>query len=303
MTGEQAVDPLMAFMMENPPADALEFREILDNFSLQMNSGLPEIGESIDDVLIGEYPGQNLTVDIHRPQVEGPFPVLMYLHGGGWIMGSPKTHRRLGFRFAEAGYLVFNVHYRLAPEAPFPAAYDDSVRALRWVCDNAHTYRGDVARMAVGGDSAGGNLTAALAGHLSDTEAALIKSILLIYPALDFSSMNSEQGVIPGSDSNLVDMMVGSYIGHDPDILVKDSRVSPIHVAGKLPQAHILCGTADELIDDCKKLDQLLEAAGVPHETAFYDDMPHGFTQMEEFFPEARESIDRMITFLDRTLS
>ena len=114
------VDPLIAFLAENPPKDVFELRSVLDGFIASVNGSLPEIGESIDDVVIQSFDGQDLTVDVHRPKGEGPFPILVYLHGGGWVLGSPKTHRKLGYRFAERGFVVFNVRYRLAPEAPFP---------------------------------------------------------------------------------------------------------------------------------------------------------------------------------------
>ena len=300
MTEEQELDPLMAFIMENPPSDAIEFRELLDGFAMMMNGDLPVIGDTIDDVVIQEFDGQDLTVDIHKPLGDGPFPILIYLHGGGWIMGSPKTHRRLGHRFAEEGYLVFNVHYRLGPEAPFPAAYDDCVTALDWVLEHAQEYAGDTSRIAMGGDSAGGNLTAAVAAHLEDK--TLLKAILLIYPALDFANMDLGDGVIPGADINIVDLMVNGYIGHDYDNLVSDPRVSPIHVGDRLPPAHIMCGTADGLIEDCKRLEAILQKVGIDHETAYFDDMPHGFAQLEEVFPQARESIDKMIAFLNQRL-
>jgi acetyl esterase len=294
----ETVDPLMALVADNPPQTPLELREMLDAFSLALNVNLPDI-ESIDDVLIESFEGQDLTVDIHRPQGDGPFPILVYLHGGGWILGTPKTHRKLAFRFAEAGFLVFNVHYRLAPEHPFPAAYDDCVTALKWVHENAAAYGGDVSRIAVGGDSAGGNLTAAIAAA---DDANLIKCILLLYPALDFGTMDDSLGALPGSDVNMMSLMVDSYIGHDFDALVADPRVSPIHHAQHLPPAHIMCGTMDTLIDDCRRLAGLLEDAGISHETAFYDLMPHGFAQLEDFFPEARQSIDAMVAYLNRTL-
>src|SRR5262245_5558471 len=128
----QAMDPLTAMLMQNPPKDALEFRAILDEFALAGNGTLPEIGGSVDDLTLFAADGVDMSADIHEPKGKGPFPVLVYLHGGGWILGTPKTHRRLGFRFAEAGYVVVNLKYRLAPEFPFPAAFDDCVRAVRW---------------------------------------------------------------------------------------------------------------------------------------------------------------------------
>ena len=293
-------DPLTALLMDNPPEDVFDMRRIMDGFMLAVNTDLPEIGGSEDDVLIQAHAGQDLTVDIHRPKGKGPFPVLIYLHGGGWILGSPKTHRRLGYRFAERGYLVFNVHYRLGPEAPFPAAYDDCTTALEWVIQNAESYGGDPSRIAMGGDSAGGNLTAAVS-TLADAASAL-KAILLIYPAMDFASMNMDAGEIPGSEENMAEVMVNSYIGHDLENLLVDPRVSPIHVAEKLPPALITCGKDDSLIEDCRRTVQILNQHGREVETDYHEGMPHGFCQLEEFFPQALQSIETMTEFLERRL-
>ena len=295
----EPIDFLTNYLRDHPPSDALELRTLFDGFMMQVgNAELPEIGASHDDVIIRTAGGHALTVDVHVPRGAGPFPVLVYLHGGGWILGSPKTHRRLGFRFAQAGYLVFNVHYRLAPEHPFPAAFDDCVAAIRWAAAHAADYGGDSARLAVGGDSAGGNLTAAAAAALAGDADVDIKAVLLIYAALDFAGIDGNASIIPGGDE-LMDMMVGSYIGHDRDNLTRDWRVSPIHAAEKLPPAHVLCGTLDPLIDDAQALAARLAAAAIDHEVVIYDDMPHGFVQMEEIFPDARIAIDRMVKFLD----
>jgi len=249
----ESSDLLANYLRDNPPRDALALRAMLDGFMMQLgNAELPEIGASHDDVLI-DTGGQEFTVDVHVPRGAGPFPVLVYLHGGGWILGSPKTHRRLAFRFAEAGYLVFNVHYRFAPEHPFPAAFDDSVAAVRWAAAHAADYAGDANRLAVGGDSAGGNLTAAAAAALAEDPVVDIKAVLLNYAALDFAHMDDNVPMMPGGDE-LTDMMMGSYIGHDRENLIRDWRVSPIHVAEKLPPTHVLCGTMDPLIDDARAL-------------------------------------------------
>lgn len=296
----ETIDLLVAFIGENPPKDVFELRSILDGFIESANGSLPEIGESIDDVLIQSFDGQDLTLDIHRPKGEGPYPILVYLHGGGWVLGSPKTHRKLGFRFAERGYLVFNVHYRLAPEAPFPAAFDDCETALNWVLANAGDYGGDVARLAVGGDSAGGNLTAAVASQAENRDA--IKAALLIYPAMDFANMAASDTEVPELDFDLTEAMVGSYIGHDLDNLIKDPRVSPIHAAANLPDVLITCGTADGLMADCQALEAVLTECGKSFETDYHQDMPHGFCQLEDFFPQALMSIETMAEFLNRKL-
>jgi acetyl esterase len=291
-------DLLMNFLRDNSPQDARELREMLDGFMLQMgNADLPAIGASHDDVVIDA--GTGLSVDVHVPRGDGPFPVLVYLHGGGWILGSPKTHRRLGFRFAEAGFVVFNVHYRLAPEHPFPAAFDDCVTAIRWAVAHAAEYGGDASRLAVGGDSAGGNLAAAAVAALRNE--IDVGALLLIYAALDLGQMDETAAIVPGG-ADLMEMMVGSYLGRDRAALARDPRVSPIHVATALPPTHVLCGTLDPLLADAETLVGKLARADIPHEFVVYEDMPHGFVQMEEVFDDARRAIDAMVAFLNARL-
>src|SRR5262249_50325713 len=104
-----------------------------------------------------------LCADVAVPSAGGPHPVLLFVHGGAWIGGSPTTHRRPAPRPAQAGYLTVSLDYRLAPEYPFPAAYDDCLFAAQWVRQNAQRWDGQPDRIAIGGDSAGGNLAAAVA--------------------------------------------------------------------------------------------------------------------------------------------
>ena len=301
MNDEIEEDPIIAALAANAPKDLYELREVFDElFLANMNNDLPEIGRSVDDVLIAEHEHQNVTVDVHVPQAAGPLPILIFVHGGGWSLGSPKTHRRLAFRFAEAGYLAFNLHYRLAPEYAFPSGYNDCVNVIDWVKDHAEEYGGDIDRIAMAGDSSSGNLTAAVAAHLSDDQP--LKCTLLIYPLLDFANIDPSQDKLPGTDISLIDMVRLPCIGHDLKNLEVDPRVSPLHVGEKLPPTHILCGTADRLIDDCKILISKLEAANIPRKVSFYENMPHGFAQMEEAFPEARQSVESMISFVNQHL-
>lgn len=153
-----------------------------------------------------------------------------------------------------------NLHYRLAPEFPFPAAFDDCVAAIRWVVDNIAQYGGDPARLAVGGDSADGNRTAAARAELSGDPRVNVKAALLICPALDFANMDTEGAALPNG-ANMVEMMMGSYIGHDREALIKDWRVSPIHAAARLPPLHLMCGTADGLMADANALVAKLRSA------------------------------------------
>jgi acetyl esterase len=296
-------DLLTKMMLENAPKTPHEMRSMLDGFAPLMNGDLPEVGDFQEAVAIQE----GVTADVIVPKGAGPHPVLVYLHGGGWVCGSPTTHRKLGHRFAEAGYLVFNVDYRLAPEHPFPTPFDDCVAAVRWAHREASRFGGDPARLAIGGDSAGGNLSAAVATALAG-DPACPKAALLIYGVFDFG-MFGDVALVPDSNaqaaqigSDMVEMMVGAYLGGTrDDALLRDPRVSPLHAASKLPPSHVVVGGADPLAAQTEALVKALAAAGVEHEHFIDAGMPHGYAQME-FLPGARPAIDRMITFLRRSV-
>ena len=148
------------------PKTVPEMRALLENFAGMLNAGLPPVADLHENVTVHEVEGRGVHADVVVPGGRGPHPVLVYLHGGGWVSGSPRTHRKLAHRFAEAGFLVVNVDYRLAPEHPFPAGFEDCVAALRWAAREAPRFHGDPSRLAVGGDSAGANLAAAAAAAL-----------------------------------------------------------------------------------------------------------------------------------------
>ena len=299
----ETVDPLANIFNERAPKDINDFRNILEEAieSSGANKNLPEIGDFLTEVEISKKEDHSLTTDIHIPKGEGPFPILVYFHGGGWISGSPQTHRKICHRFAEAGFLVFNVDYALAPENPFPQGFDECCESVRWVVANAEKYNGDSNRLSVGGDSAGGNLTAACAASLADDSEVDIKKILLIYGVFDFLSMRETSDVLVDTDADLMtEMMIGSYLGLERDeAVLSDPRVSPIHVSDKLPPAHILCGTLDGLMAGSKILAEKLNSQGIENEEFYYENMPHGFLHFEDFFPESRQAIDRMVAFLN----
>ena len=295
------VDVLMQMMLQNAPKTPLEMRSMLDGFAPLMNAGLPEVGACHEAVRVRE----GVTADVVVPRGDGPHPVLVYLHGGGWVCGSPKTHQKLGYRFAEAGYLVFNVDYRLAPEHPFPTPFEDCLAAVRFAHREAARFGGDPGRLAIGGDSAGGNLSAAVAAALAG-DPARPKAALLIYGVFDFG-MFGDASLAPAGDPkaveigrHMVEMMVGAYLGRTRgEALLRDPRVSPLFAAAELPPSHVVVGSADPLATQAEALVKALAASGVPHESFVDPGMPHGYVQME-FLPAARPAIDRMVAFLRR---
>lgn len=290
---------MLAPLLQNPPETAEDMRRLLDGFAGFINSDLPEVGALHEAVPVVD----GVSADVHVPKGEGPHPVLVYLHGGGWICGSPRTHRKLAHRFAEDGFLVVNVDYRLAPEHPFPTPFEDCVAAVRWAAREAARWNGDASRLAVGGDSAGGNLSAAVAAALAD-DPARPRAALLLYGVFDFASLGAESaaaGPLAALGKTMVDLMVGSYLGAEPDALLRDPRVSPLHAAAKLPPCHVMVGSADPLLDQARTLVEALAKAGVEHEHFVDEGMAHGYAQIE-LLPAARPAIDRMVAFLRKHL-
>ena len=296
MLTEQERSFLEALAKAPVPTDVQGLRTAMDTFTPMLNSDPPEIGAFHEAVQL--RPG--LTADVAVPKGNGPHPVVVYLHGGGWIGGSSKTHRKLGMQFAEAGYLTINVDYRLAPEHPFPAGLDDCIYAVKWTGENAKRWNGDVSRLAVGGDSAGGNLTAATLTSLAAEKyagPAKPKAALLIYGVYDFpATMKREQA---GS----IDGMVKAYAGAGYPAILEDPRVSPLRAVkpGALPPSFVICGTADPLLPETHAMADALKRADIRHEVVILEDMPHGFLQFS-VLSGCKQGLDQMFDFLRRTI-
>lgn len=279
-----------------PMGSVAELRSMLDTFMPMMNSNLPEVGAFHENVEIRPA----LRADVAAPKGAGPFPVVVYLHGGGWVAGSAKSHQKLGMQFAEAGYLCINVDYRLAPEHPFPAGLDDCVFAIKWAAENAKRWNGDANRLAVGGDSAGGNLAAASLTSLSAQNYAGPKprAALLIYGVYDMAATLARGG----NDASL-EMMLKAYAAGGYPALLDDPRLSPLKAIrpGTLPPSFVICGTADTLLPESKNIAEAFKRADIRHELHLIDAMPHGFVQMA-MLSGCDEGLKLMFDFLRRTV-
>ena len=281
-----------------------EMRRLTDSFAPVINGNLPEVGAFHEAVAVQD----GVTADVVVPRGHGsgqPYPVLVYLHGGGWVCGSARTHRKLGYRFAEAGFLVFNVNYRLAPEHPFPTPFEDCLAATRWAHRESARFGGDPTRVAVGGDSAGANLAAAVAAELAG-DPQQPKAALLLYGIFDFAMLGKDTS-IPGQDpaaaaaARAVEkLMMDAYLGETRgDAVLRNPQVSPLHAAARLPPCHVVVGGADPLTVQSAALVSALAAAGVRHEHCVDAGMPHGYAQME-YLGGAQPAIARMVAFLQR---
>jgi acetyl esterase/lipase len=237
---------------------------------------------------------------------------LLYLHGGAWCLHLPRVYARFAALLSNlTGMRVLLPDYRLAPEHPFPTPFEDCLAAVRWAHREASRFGGDAARLAIGGDSAGGNLSAAVSAALAG-DPARPKAALLIYGVFDFGMLDAGSVTPDGAlaadaravqiGKDMVEMMVGAYLGAPGarrEELARDPRVSPLRVADRLPPSHVVVGSADPLAVQAEALVKALSGAGVAHEHFVDPGMPHGYAQME-FLPGARPAIERMVEFLRR---
>lgn len=233
-------------------------------------------------------------------------PGLVYFHGGGWVLGSIETYDRECRQIAhQAGCVLVSVDYRLAPEHKFPAAPDDCLFSTRWVAAHAAELGIDAKRLAVGGDSAGGNLAAVVAQQLRDGsgEPALICQ-LLIYPATDAA------GDYPSKKEPGIGFLhpedAGWFMNHylsQPDEY-HDPRVSPLRASSLagLPHAIVAVCEYDPLRDEGIAYARALQAAGVPTEELYFPGHIHGFTGLAAVVPSARIARDQLLSALRRVL-
>jgi acetyl esterase len=216
----------------------------------------------------------------------GELPAVLYLHGGGWVLGGLDTLDHVCRRMAvDAGVVVVSVDYRLAPEHPFPAALEDCADALDWMRANAEELGIDPARIAVAGDSAGGNLAAAVALHDRDLPGTPpLAAQVLVYPALDATMDDPWMQEYRGPGLQLTDCheIVDLYVSGRSE-LIRDPLVSPLlaeNLSG-LPPALVITGGVDILRDHGRRyVDRLLEA-GVQARWSDYRRAPHAFYGMD----------------------
>jgi len=265
--------------------------------------GLCGAGEELASVRDVTVPGPAgpVPVRLYRPDVAGPLAVVVHFHGGGWVLGSLDTHDALCRALANAaGALVAAVDYRLAPEHPFPAALEDSLAATRWLLEHAVEHGGDATRLAVVGDSAGGNLAAVVARRMRDHVAYQV----LVYPVADgrlatrsYADFAQGWGLTAAGMSHFWRLYLDGGSAQDPD-------VSPVHatdLAGA-PPALVLTADHDVLRDEGIAYAEALRAAGVPVEHREYAGTVHGFWRWIARTGLAREAVQDAAAALRRAL-
>lgn len=235
-----------------------------------------------------------------------PAPALLYLHGGGWTIGDLDTHDTLCRTLCnESGCQVFAVDYRMGPEHKFPVAVEDSLAAWQWLHDNATRLGVDADRIAVGGDSAGGNLAAVLALCARDGKCPMPRFQLLIYPAVDQRAQHDSherngEGYLLTRD--LMAWFRDQYHASETEYL--DWRASPLLAEShqSVPPALILTAGYDPLVDEGLAYGASLEAAGVKVEMVTFEGQIHGFITMGRMIKQANDAVTKCAQALRQAL-
>ncbi len=296
---------------DRPPFEQLTPNEARAAYAASRAALQPDpepVGETRD--LSAPGPLGDVPLRFYRPADRAGaevLPALVYYHGGGWLLGGLESHDVICRRFANlARCAVISVDYRMAPEHKFPAAVQDSAAATRWVIENAERLRIDPARVAAGGNSAGGNLAAVMGLMARDGDLPRIAFQLLIYPTTDMMMVTiSSQTVREGVPltSGTMRWFIDHYLRDAADGL--DWRASPLRaasLAGTAP-ALVLTASADPLRDEGLAYAERLEREGMRIKLLHVSDQVHGFVSMGRIIRAADVSLQAMAAVLRQALS
>jgi len=295
---------LIVIMMASPLLTACETREesiVRENGYIRDNPP-EEVANYWRDVEFARPGGEPLTLDVSAPEGDGPFPILMIIHGGGWYLHTNTVMEGMARYVTNRGYVVFNINYRVTPDAEMEQIVEDCLGALIWIKEHAAEYKGDRERICVTGDSAGGHLTAMIVtqaedpafkpthpGKLKGKNDMSVACAIPTYGVYDFVSLAKL------APSFLEGVMGAAY----EDAPERYELLSPcLHVRDDLPPQLVIVGTADPLWSENKKYVKALKKAGAPVELWVYPGMPHAFLN-DYWKKHGQKGYDKMIEFMD----
>ncbi len=256
-----------------------ELRQAVREKLLREQGEMIEVAQ-IENRTISESVSE-IPVRIYTPEGEGNFPIILYYHGGGWATGDLDTHDNISRILAkQTNAIVVSVGYRLGPEHPFPAAIDDAYAALEWVAQQGTSFNGDPTRIALAGDSAGGNITAAIALKARDEGQSIVDYQVMFYPVMNLAEMNTEsyqcfdQGYT--LSKAIMELFRNAYTSNEQHW--DNPYASPLLAENlqNLPPALMITASCDVLRDEAEQYAQRLKEAGVKVTLSRYP-MVHGF--------------------------
>jgi len=305
-----AIDPqieaMLAAMPEGPGVRHVPvalLRQSVHDSSVAIPPAADAVVAATEDRLIAG-PGGDLPIRIYTPSGQGPFPVTVYMHGGGYVVGDLDTQDMVARALCAWGEtILISVDYRLTPEHPFPAAPDDAFAGLRWASDNAAMIGGDPARLGLAGDSAGGNLACAAALMARDAGGPAVRAVVNIYGSCNYPSTDTPSarefadGPILKQDD--VAWFWEQYLT-DPVTQQHDQRASPMRASSLagLPPTFVGTAECDPSRDDAEAFAAALAAAGVETQLQRYAGMVHGFASWVGFLPGGRQVLADATNFL-----
>lgn len=249
-----------------------------------------------------------IPVRIYTPTGNRPFPIIIYSHGGGWIAGSLDIFdsfcRKLSLK---TNAIVISVDYRLAPENPFPSALNDVYNVLLWVNDNAKSINGDKNKIALAGDSSGGNIMAVISQISKDKSGPNIICQVLIYPATNIYELTTKSWSTFANNDFLsrkdMEKFISMYVPEKEDR--KNPYASPLLAETfiNLPKTLIILAEIDPLYDDGIEYGKKLKEAGIQIEIKKYTGVPHGFITMDKVSNKSNEAIEHISSYLKKEFS
>lgn len=304
VAGETVTPPELTTLEE-----VIEFRSHPSRDLSRHNVELPESVTVHEDVILGEASGHPVRAEIYVPQGEGRFPMVQYMHGGGWCWGRALYVRKLGMSIAERGHVVVNLDYSLAPEHPFPRSLEESIFAARWMAQRGSEYSGDQTRVAIGGASAGANLAAATIVTLDaepgafadsdlDAEPVSFAATLLLYGIFNFPLLMQEPHSHAGGFAET--LYNRAYLGPHYLTRHRSPMVSPA-LAGDLsrfPPSYLVVGDQDALFPQTFDMAKRLIEAGVSTTMSVPSGLNHSFAYIPHQLPDAEAELNRLFDWL-----
>ena len=309
------LDPKLKALLEQPadpnakPIEEIPIEEIRRQFNEDI-AAIDKPGPEMKDI-------QDRAVDVGDAEIQVRWytpstlaaasgnPVLVFFHGGGWIQGNIETHDSMCRVLAHDGRsLVCSVDYRLAPENKFPVSLNDSYTATKWAHQHAAMFGGDPGKLAVGGDSAGGNLAAVISFLARDDGSVPIRFQLLLYPVTDLASeTESKRKFSNGFWLDTLPFLIESYVATDEDRT--NPLASPLRARNfsGLPPAHIVTAGHDPLRDEGRAYATRLQEAGVDAQYDCYESMIHGFISIRGIVDEGERALQASAASLREAFS
>lgn len=255
---------------------------------------------------------KNLTIDInsekipvriYTPEAGEILPIIIYSHGGSWIAGNLDTHDNVCRKLSQnTKAIVISVDYRLAPENPFPAGLNDVYNVLQWTYKNAKNINGDENHIAIAGDSAGGNLSAAVSLMSKEKNSPRITCQVLIYPSTNIDELNTESWSDFSNDFNIskeeMEKYISLYVPQKED--KKNPYASPLlaNEFNQLPDTLVITAEIDPLRDEGEAYGNKLKETGIQSEVIRFNGVTHGFITMDKITDKADEALNKISSYL-----